>query len=236
MSKLEVYQGIKQNGPRKWFAIEFANLDLNNDQEFHDFLVSWMPEYTPNVSNPDDWYILRMRELMEEQLENEGENLDYTNVIMKYRSKLIPFQVELRSFIESFNQMVEINQQQTGMVKFINIVAPEKVERLNQLLGKIPYSIMNQPMAGYKIAQVIAPVFKDFECCLYYNFQEYINAHHTILKCAHCGEYISNPSRYQLANSKKGYPSVHQKPKSCHREYRLSKDRNRKSKGRGRDE
>ncbi|WP_379970817.1 hypothetical protein [Ectobacillus sp. sgz5001026] len=234
MSVFEDNGEMKQGIPRKWFAIEFASLDFNNDEELNNFLESWEPKYSLNVAFPGDWYNIRMFEFIHNQLDNDEKmNLDCKSVIMKYRSKLIPFQLEIRSFIDSFIQTAEISRQQTGIVKFINMVAPEKTERLNEILKKIRFSIQPQLLEGYKIVQVIAPDFKDFECCLYYNFIEYLNTHHSVLKCAHCGQYISNPSRYQLANSQKGYPTVHQ---SCQREYKLSKDRSRKSKGSGRNE
>lgn len=215
----------KHYNPKSWFAIEFADLDLEDDESFINFINKWEPQEL-NMSDPDDWYIIKMNDLISSQLEIL--DVQDPNVRLLLREKLVPFQKEIRTFIEDFNHVGEVNKNQEGALKYYDIISNDNLKRLNFLLGKIHFQVKRQTLPGYTIAQVIVPHLEDFECCLYYNFMEYIKAHSSVLTCANCGKYISNPSRHQLANAKRDEPSLH---KNCKNEYKLMKDRKRKRGG-----
>ncbi|MCZ1269126.1 hypothetical protein [Paenibacillus tundrae] len=216
--------------PKIWFAIDFAVLDIWNDECLVNFINRWTPQSTQynSMSNPDGLYITKISEYIESQLNVDDRESEVTNLISAHRTKLVPFQEEIRSFIEDFNKMGETNNNRIGTLEIIEIVNTDKIERLNELLGRIRFKVTTELLPGYTMKQVIVPNLIDFECCLYYNFMEYIKSHSAIITCIQCGNYISNPSMHQLANAKRNYPSLH---KECEYDYRLSKDRKRKKNG-----
>ncbi|MEW4425910.1 hypothetical protein AB1I68_00285 [Paenibacillus pabuli] len=218
----------KHYTPKNWFAIDFAVLDIWNDEHLVNFMNKWTPR-SNSMSNPDGLYITKMIEYIESQLDVNDREFEFINLMLAHRTKLLPFQEEIRSFIEDFNKMGEANNNRIGQpLEIIQIVSKEKIERLNELLGRIRFKVTTELLPGYTMAQVIVPDLIDFECCLYYNFMQYIKSHSIILTCIQCGNYISNPSQHQLANAKRHNPSLH---KQCEYDYRLLKDRKRKKNG-----
>ncbi|WP_077318156.1 hypothetical protein [Virgibacillus proomii] len=216
---------------KEWFVIDFVNLNIESENEFVFFLNKWMPDYY-SKRNENSLFLLKM--LQEVEPNANAFDRELIPAITKKRKRFIKFQKEMQDFIIDFNKMADQNskQPQPGYFKYIQIVSKEKIPKLNKKLSGIHYKIQDETLPNYTFAQVIVPNLVDFETCLYYNFIQYVNTHHSVLVCAACDNYISNPSPHQFANAKRGYATIH-KNKQCQDEYRLRKDRERKRNKKG---
>ncbi|MCM3612680.1 hypothetical protein M4S82_15650 [Planococcus sp. MERTA32b] len=210
---------------RKWFVVEFVNLDIEDKNEFKVFVEKWMPKYSPLHTIPDELHV----PLMFQEIRNITSDFIDFDVLVEHRKVFLKIQSDLRHILTDFTNTAALNATKSERYKINNLVSDDSIQKLNERLEKIRFTLKSQYVDG-TFLQVITPDISDFETSLYYNFIQYTTAHPSLLVCAGCKKYISKPSYYQFANARKGYATFHAND-FCRQDYTREKDRIRKRKG-----
>lgn len=227
---------------KRWFVLDFANLNLSNRDEVDRFVYRWKKLILQYDLNNYLSLMLKIIVQHESYIEDRHplDSGDYwVKELINYASVFKPIQLELKGFIEDFELAKKWNQEhkekkEKSEGNFVISLAPYKIgvhriEELKRKFENIHFTVDTHIDKDWNFYQVIRPDFSTFENCLYYDLMEYMMAtNNMILRCEYCNQYITNPTRHQLANVKKKYPiALHEE---CREDYKLEKDRKRKRK------
>ena len=207
------------NEIKKWFCLAFADLNLLDQIEVKNFIDEW-EESNPYDQNSSGYYLVNMmkyiKETKEYQREQRPYHLDFelSFVLKTYIHLLEPIQEDLKSIIRDFAEAREKNKLQNQIIYLFN---DERIRQLFQSkIASISYGIEIQPIQNGAI-EIIKPNLVEFENSLYYNLMQYIMLHNNvILRCKFCKKIITNPTRMQMENVRRGNAALHE---NCREDY-----------------
>ena len=228
------------NEVKKWFCLAFADLNIQDPIEVNNFISEWQTA-NPYDQNSSGYYLVNLmdniKNMEEYQSEQKPYRLDYEmdNMLKTYIHLVEPLQEELKTIIRDFDEAREKNElQKQSDVKFIMLFEDESIRQLfREKISSINYIIEMQPIPNGAV-EIIKPNLVTFENALYYNLMQYIMLHNNvILRCKLCKKIITNPTKMQMENVRRGNAALHE---LCRDDYRFLRDRLRKRTNKWRDE
>lgn len=220
------------NELKSWFVVDFANVNIEDEKKFADFIKKWTPEEHPPHTAPEMLYLDKMVDVAREAGAEESE---WIPLLTGNRNLFLSYQNEIKRFLKNFQETAEQNLKQPivfeGKTYENKIVSDELLEDLREKLKKIRFTIRSIATinSSAKLDQLIMPDLKDFETCLFYDFSQYVSANSMLLVCEACKNYISNPSKSQFSNARRGLAALHATDE-CRKAHNLKKDNERNKK------
>src|SRR5690606_18208072 len=129
-------------------VIDFANVNIEDEKAFADFIKHWNPDENPPHTAPEWFYIFTMMNEVRNTCPKEHELM---SLLMLNREIFIPYQSEIRKYLKNFKETATQNANSderkslNGRILVERIVSEDFIKGLGEKLSKIHFTIKTVP-------------------------------------------------------------------------------------------
>jgi hypothetical protein len=212
----------------RWICLEFANLDLEDEQK----LKGWLEDATLYYGKDlNEWVWSYVEQCLVNETKKEtkieltseaiyelnglnpmmrSEKELCSNWIFENRIYLSHIQKDLRLFLKDLKDgndfITELNEQFPSNVNDFNMIGLHHETQINEKFQKIRFGIALE-IGDSSVRRVVQPIIENYEVMIYADLLKYINNGLDVIFCSRCDQLIINPKTGQIRNYRRGIQS-----------------------------